>query len=336
MRIKGFDKNLRCLGMQYEIGKEYQTDAEHITSDDLCTDKVFHYCDSLKNVHYFYPCQPYKKNRYCEIEVLGEEVTDGKKYGSNHIKIVREITGKELLKMKEIGKNIGFFNTGTDNTGYFNKGTDNIGNDNDGINNYGKGNEGEINYGNNNKGKYNRGNDNYGLNNHGDMNYGDSNSGFKNIGTDNEGYNNVGERNIGIGNSGSSNKGISNDGEYNIGEFNNGSYNIGVLCCDENKPKIYIFNKESDITFEQWHHHPACKLLNDLKITEWVYEWDMTDEEKKENPSYKINGGYLKKYEYKEAWKNFWGTLENKEKEIMKTIPNFNPQIFEKITGIKI
>ena len=100
MRIKGFDKNLRCLGMQYEIGKEYQTDAEHITSDDLCTDKVFHYCDSLKNVHYFYPCQPYKKNRYCEIEVLGEEVTDGKKYGSNHIKIVREITGMVLKNEK--------------------------------------------------------------------------------------------------------------------------------------------------------------------------------------------------------------------------------------------
>ena len=30
MKIKGFDKNLCCRGMQYEIGKEFKTDAENI------------------------------------------------------------------------------------------------------------------------------------------------------------------------------------------------------------------------------------------------------------------------------------------------------------------
>ena len=40
MRIKGFDKNLCCRGMQYEVGKEYTTDAKGLTRDDLCTNEV--------------------------------------------------------------------------------------------------------------------------------------------------------------------------------------------------------------------------------------------------------------------------------------------------------
>ncbi len=93
MKIKGFDKDLKCRGFQFEIGKEYKID---VKKEDmrLCTNTVFHYCDSLHNVHKFYDVLG--NNRFCEIEVLGEEITDGEKYGSNHIKIVREIKGREL------------------------------------------------------------------------------------------------------------------------------------------------------------------------------------------------------------------------------------------------
>ena len=91
MNIKGTDKNMQCRGFQFEIGKEYkiETNGEPLR---LCSDTVFHYCKSLPQVHMFYDCRD-TDNRYFEIEVLGEEITDGEKCGSNHIKIKREIVG---------------------------------------------------------------------------------------------------------------------------------------------------------------------------------------------------------------------------------------------------
>ena len=80
MKIKGFkdiDGKLTCRGMEFEIGETYDTGA----ADDaikLCTSTVFHYCDSLQKVHGFYGCNN-DSHRYCEIEALGAEVSDGEK-----------------------------------------------------------------------------------------------------------------------------------------------------------------------------------------------------------------------------------------------------------------
>ena len=101
MKIKGTDKNMKCRGFQFEIGKEYKI--EHDGKPlELCSNTVFHYCDSLQKVHEHYSCNDKELNRFFEIEVLGEEVTDGQKCGSDHIKIVREIVGDELAAMKGI------------------------------------------------------------------------------------------------------------------------------------------------------------------------------------------------------------------------------------------
>ena len=145
MKIKGFDKNLCCRGMQFEIGKIYDTGAK----DDeirLCSDTVFHYCDSIQKVHNYYSCIPKEGNRFCEIEVLGAEVSDEEKCGSNKIRIVREIVGDELKTLLGmINGNTGLFNTGDSNSGNCNSGNCNSGNWNSGYSNSGDWNSGDFN-----------------------------------------------------------------------------------------------------------------------------------------------------------------------------------------------
>ena len=336
MRIKGFDEDLWCVGIQYEIGKEYKTNAEHITQDDLCTTKVLEYCDNMESVSQYYPCQPYLKNRYCEIEVLGEEVTNGDKYGSNHIKVVREIVGDELDKLIDVGKNIGYFNKGEYNYGCKNTGIKNFGRYNFGDENYGLHNHGDFNFGYRNYDYANVGRCNDGSFNTGCANKGRENTGYYNAGAKNNGLNNNGTLNSGFSNNGGFNIGCFNNGEHNIGEANIGSNNVGLFCTNESKAKLYIFNKESDITLEQWYEHPVSSIISRLHLTEWIKQSYVPFKEEKDNTSKVINDGYLKVYEYKEAWQNLWKELSDEEKELFKTIPNFDSDIFEKITGIKI
>lgn len=149
MKIKGFDKDLKCRGYQVEIGKTYEIklpDGYELTKEDLCSDKVFHYCNSLRKVHGYYSVEPEENNRFCEVEVLGDEVTGGNKCGSNKIKIIREIVGEELDILKGLtDENAGFFNSGGRNSGNCNSGNCNSGDCNSGDCNSGNYNSGYFN-----------------------------------------------------------------------------------------------------------------------------------------------------------------------------------------------
>lgn len=145
MKIKGFDKNLCCRGMQFEVGKTYDTGAKD-NEIELCSNTVFHYCNSIEQVHSHYSCDPAKHNRFCEIEVLGAEVADWEKCGSNKIKIVREIVGDELKTLiGQINGNTGLFNSGDWNSGDWNSGSRNSGSCNSGDRNSGNRNSGNWN-----------------------------------------------------------------------------------------------------------------------------------------------------------------------------------------------
>lgn len=293
MYIKGFDKDLRCRGMQFEVGKEYSTGVAD-ADISLCTNTVFHFCDSLKKVHTHYSVIPEEDNRFCEIEVLGALVSDDTKCGSNRIRIVREILGDELNIMRGLTNgNAGIFNSGDWNSGNFNSGDCN---------------SGYINSGNRNSGNFN--------------------SGSRNSGDWNSGSRNSGDWNSGRGNSGSH-----NSGNWNSGDWNSGNFNSGFFCT--NSPKLRLFNKETDFTMEEfikteWY---AVLTSGEFNLTKWrAY----TDEEKAQDERKRLIGGELITIPYKEACANWWASLSEKDKAIIKTIPNFDANIFAEITGIDV
>lgn len=182
---------------------------------------------------------------------------------------------------------------------------------------------------------------NFGKNCTGYCNTGDYNTGDYNTGKCNAGNYNAGNRNTGSYNTGSRNAGDRNTGDYNAGDYNTGDFNIGrynVGCFNTKEKKIMLFDKPSNMTFCEWMGSEARYLLNQMPkgVVEWVYEVDMTDEEKEQHPSYETTGGYLKVLDESECGQIWWGSLSDCQKNIIKAIPNFDAEIFFQCTGIRV
>lgn len=139
-----------------------------------------------------------------------------------------------------------------------------------------------------------------------------------------------------IVNTGKDCTGFCNTGNRNTGDWNKSSFNTG--CFNTEEQKITLFNKPSDITYNDWLRSDARYLLNQIPKddVEWVYEEDMTDEEKAAHPTYETTGGYLKVLNESECGQLWWGSLSDFQKNYIKSIPNFDAEIFEQCTGIKV
>ena len=309
---KVFEPDWTCRGFQYEVGKTFEEDVT-----PSCCNRGFHFCKELKDCFNYYPFNP--DNKVAKVIALGEidEESDDSKCCTNKIQIVEEISWEDVLRMVNLGKgNAGLCNSGNRNSGDCNSGNRNSGNCNSGDCNSGDCNSGDCNSGNRNSGDCNSGNRNSGNCNSGDCNSGDCNSG---------------DCNSGNRNSGDCNSGDCNSGDWNKTNFSNGCFNT-------EEPKIFLFNKPSDWTYRDWLNSDARYLLNQIprNVVDWIWSDDMTDEEKEQHPEYEVVGGYLKILDESECGQLWWDSLSERYKNIIKAMPNFDKEIFEDVTGIKI
>ena len=267
-RIKGykvFNPDWTCKGFQYEVGKTFK----HEGGIKICG-SGFHFCQKARDCFNYYNFD--SNNKVAEVIATGNVETEGDKFVTDEIIIVREIPWTELLAIVNSGR----YCTGLDNSGNRNTGNSNTGN---------------------------------------------NNTGNCNTGNYNAGYRNTGDRNI---------------GNYNTGDWNIIDYSTGVFNTEQKK--IDIFDKPSNWTLEDWLESDVRKILNwNFELTVWIYEENMTDEEKEQHPEYSTTGGYLKIFEFKEACKNMWDILTDNEKNrVITGLPNFDADKFEKITGIRV
>ena len=92
---KGFDKDLKCRGFQYEVGKEYSTDKA------VSCETGFHYCENPMDVLGFYaPCgDTGNLNRFCKVEGSGDfDTSKDDKLCCTRLKVNAEIGLQGLIK----------------------------------------------------------------------------------------------------------------------------------------------------------------------------------------------------------------------------------------------
>ena len=237
------------------------------------------------------------QNHVAEVIATGEIAENGDKCSTNRLEIVREIPWAELLEL---------VNTGRCCTG------------------------------NRNSGDWNSGNWNSGNWNSGNWNSGNWNSGNLNSGNWNSGNLNSGDRNSGNWNSGDRNSGNWNSGDWNSGDWNKTNHSAGVFNTKEQP--ITMFNLPSKWNYSDWAQSEACMILNKIPHDPvvWIWAEEMTEEEKLDHPEHETVGGYLKEMDLSDNAKIWWRGLTDAEKNVITSMPNFDAQIFKKITGVDV
>ena len=90
---KAFDKNMKCRGFQYEVGKEYEMDGEI-----KCCNRGFHACKSPMEVLDYYDMFD---SRYAEVEQSGkiDKEENSTKVCSSRIKIKAELKLADIINI---------------------------------------------------------------------------------------------------------------------------------------------------------------------------------------------------------------------------------------------
>ena len=117
---KGFNKDLKCRNIQYEVGKDYVQDG-----NIKCCEKGFHACEFPYDVFRYYA--PGENSRYCTVTQSGEmdKKDDDSKVASSKIHIETEIGLGGIIKagVKFILDKVNWKDKKESNTGYYSAAT---------------------------------------------------------------------------------------------------------------------------------------------------------------------------------------------------------------------
>lgn len=86
------NKDMRCRGMQYDVGKTYHVDGKI----EMCKNGL-HFCKNLVDVLNFYPKRD--GNRFFEVETRGRVCEEGVKCATATLTVLRELTAAEINRV---------------------------------------------------------------------------------------------------------------------------------------------------------------------------------------------------------------------------------------------
>lgn len=130
--------------------------------------------------------------------------------------------------------------------------------------------------------------------------------------------------------------GLCNSGGYNSGDWNKTYFSNG--CFNTESPQIFLFNKLSDWTYQDWLNSKAKEVLRmcPCNILKWRTCENMTDKEKKNHSECSVTGGFLEYIENETKRQMWWNKLSDIDKDAVMSLPNFDKDIFKEITGIDV
>jgi hypothetical protein len=97
---KGFDKDLKCRGFQYEEGKEYETDKKPVR----CTENGFHLCENPLDTWTYYPLN--SGSKYYQVEGSGDVSRAEKEDSKIAVQKIKINAAISLFDMIKIGVDV--------------------------------------------------------------------------------------------------------------------------------------------------------------------------------------------------------------------------------------
>lgn len=157
----------------------------------------------------------------------------------------------------------------------------------------------------------------------------------------------TGDYSTGKGSTGDRSTGNYSTGHRSTGDWSTGDWSTGHRSTGDWSISNYSTGHFSTIDYsgfgafdkpctpEEWASATKPTFIH-FDMTEWVSSENMTDEEKELNPAYTTTGGYLRVYNYKDAWAKAWAGATDEDKELLYKLPNFDADVFKKISGIDV